>query len=79
MVFERDDMRVIVPLDPSEGVQYTKPIRDEYCDENVNNIYQITTKEEDWINPIAYGKLGWEHDNSCTSNSKAELENWQNR
>jgi len=77
MVFEKDDIRVIVPLDPLEGVCYTEPVWDEYCNADVENIYQIRVKEEDWINPTAEGKLGREQDNSCTSNSEEELENWQ--
>ena len=57
MVFEKDNMRVIVPLDPSKGVRYIEPIRDEYCVAYIENIYHITTKEEEWINPTADGKL----------------------
>ena len=32
MNFEGKGMRVIVPLDPSQGERYTKPVRDEYQD-----------------------------------------------
>ena len=39
MMFEKYDTRVISPLDPSRGVHYTEPICDEYCEENVDNIY----------------------------------------
>lgn len=39
MVFEKYDMRVFVPLDPSKGVRYTEPIRDEYCATDIDNIY----------------------------------------
>jgi len=35
MVFEKDDMRVIVPLDSSEGVRYIEHDQDEYCDADV--------------------------------------------
>ena len=41
MVFEQGDLRVIVPLDPLKGVRYTKPIRDEYCDADIDNIYEL--------------------------------------
>ena len=75
MVFEKDNMRVIFYLDPSEGVCYTNLVWVEYFDADVDNIYQITTKEEDWINLTAQGKLSWEHDSSCTFDSKEELEN----
>ena len=39
MVFENNDTRIIVPLDPTEGERYTKPVRDE---EDVDHIYNLT-------------------------------------
>ena len=44
MVFENNGTRVIVSLDPVEGARYTEPARDE---EEVDNIYKLTTKEKD--------------------------------
>lgn len=78
MVFEKYDIRVIFPLDPSEGVHYTELVHDEYYDADVNKIYQIIAKEEDSINPTVDGKLGCEQYSSCTSDFEEELENWQN-
>ena len=40
MVFENNDTRVIVPLDPTEGTRYIEPTRDE---EEVDHIYKFTT------------------------------------
>lgn len=79
MIFESNNMRVIVPLDPSEGVRYTQPVREEYNADDINNIYQITKNEEEWINTTADGKWTQGQDSSRTSYSKQELENWQNR
>ena len=46
MTFAGKGLRVIVPLDPSQGERYTEPIRDE--DQDVlDHIYNITAKEED--------------------------------
>ena len=39
MVFENNDTRVIVPLDPVEGERYTEPMCDE---EDVDHIYKLT-------------------------------------
>lgn len=39
----------------------------------------MKTKENDCVDPTIEGKLIWEHDSSCTSDSEEELENWQNR
>lgn len=41
MVFEKNDTRVVVPLDPSKGAQYTKPIDEEYDDEYIDHIYKL--------------------------------------
>ena len=54
MVFENEGTRVIVPLDPAEGEQYTEPVHEE---EDVDHIYKLTTRDEDWINPMADGVL----------------------
>ena len=39
MIFESNNMRVIVPLDPSEGARYTEPVREEYSTNDIDNIY----------------------------------------
>ena len=57
---------------------YIELLRDEYWKAYVDKIYQITYKEEDWINTTMEGKLSWEEDSSCTSDSEEELENLQN-
>jgi len=54
MIFEGNDLRVIVPLDPSQGERYTKPVREEY-DDAIDTIYNITAHQEDYINPTADG------------------------
>ena len=44
MNFEGKGLRVIIPLDPSQGERYIKPLRDE--DQDVlDHIYNITAKE----------------------------------
>ena len=44
MVFENNGTRVIVPLYPTEGKQYTEPVRNE---EDVDHIYKLTTWDKD--------------------------------
>jgi len=75
MIFEGNNMRVIIPLDESEGVRYTKPVREAYCTTDIDNIYQMTTNEHDWFNPTTKEKFTWEHNSSCTSDSEEKLEN----
>ena len=74
MVFESKGTRVIVPLDPAEGVRYTKPA---YEEEELDHIYKLTAQDEDWINPMDEGMLCWEKDNEYFSDSDEKLENWQ--
>ena len=45
MIFEGNNMRVIVPLDPLEGEICMKPVREEYYASYIKNIYQMTIKE----------------------------------
>ena len=78
MNFEGKGLRVIVPLDPSQGERYTEPVRDE--DQDVlDHIYNITMKEEDYVDSIAEGIMDWQCDNSGMKDSDDGLENWQNR
>ena len=78
MTFEGKGLRVIVPLDPSQGERYTEPVIDE--DQDVlDHIYNITAKEEDYVNPTTEGIMDWQCDNSCMTDSDEGLENWKNR
>ena len=78
MIFEKNSMHVVVPLDPAKGLRYTEPVRDYDSDKNMECIYKITTWEQDWVNPTADGQISWERESSCTSNSDEEIERWQN-
>lgn len=77
-VFDKNDTRVIAPLDPSKGARYKEPIHEECSDEDIDHIYKLTARDGDWINPNSYGRISWEKDNSCHSDSDKELENWKN-
>jgi hypothetical protein len=57
MTFEGDGPRVISPLDPNEGQRYTKPIREEDRAYELENIYKLTTGQQDYINPTTDGNL----------------------
>ena len=77
MTFEGKGLRVIIPLDPSQGERYTEPLRDE--DQDVlEHIYNITAKEEDYVDPSAEGIIDWQCNSSCMTDSDDGLENWQN-
>jgi len=79
IIFEKNSLRVVIPLDPSEGKRYTEPVRDNDYDGELDCIYQLTARDRDRVNPIADDRLSWDHDSSCTSDSDEEVERWQNR
>jgi hypothetical protein len=76
MKFEGDGLRFIAPMDPDEGRSYTESIREEYHSYDIDNIYKLTTRQQDYINPTTYGNLSWRSDSACSSDSKEALENW---
>jgi len=36
-------------------------------------------RDQDWVNLTADGRISWDLESSCTSESDEELEHWQNR
>jgi hypothetical protein len=57
MIFERDGLRVIAPLDLDEDQWYTEPIREENHAYALKNIYKLTARQQDYINPTSNGNL----------------------
>jgi hypothetical protein len=45
----------------------------------LENIYKLTTRQHDYINPTTYENLSWRSDNTCSSDSEESLENWHNQ
>jgi hypothetical protein len=78
MMFEGYVLRVIMPLDPDEGQRYIEPIKEEDRAYELENIYKLTTRQQDYINPMADGNLSWRSDNACSSDLEEALENWKN-
>jgi hypothetical protein len=74
MNFERDGLRVIAPLDLDEGHRYTKPIREEDYAYALENIYNLTAIQQDYINHTFDGNLSWGSDSTCSSDSEEALE-----
>jgi hypothetical protein len=70
MNFEKYGLRVITPLDPYEGQWYTEPIIEEDHAYALENIYNLTTRQQDYINPTAGGNLSWRSDNASSSDSE---------
>jgi hypothetical protein len=79
MKFEGDGLWVIAPLDPDEGHRYKEPISEEDHTYEIENIYKLTARQHDYINPTIDGNLSWRSDNACSSDLDEALENWQNK
>ena len=75
MIFAVGDIKVIVPLEPLEGKRYTESVREN----DMDNLYNITARMEDYVEPTMDGVLSWRIFSSCTSDSKSCLENLQQR
>jgi acyl carrier protein phosphodiesterase len=56
-----------------------EPVPDNVLEDYVNQLYRITAREEDYVNPTADGVLSWRSINSDMSDSVTEVENWQKR
>ena len=65
-----------MPLDPSMGPRYAKPIRSEEEARQIDDFYKMTATQDDYINPTVDGTLSLHYDSSCTSDLEEGLENW---
>ena len=77
--FEDSEIRVVALIDPIEGQRYVDPVHSECQGNYLDQLYNITSSKEDYINPTNYGKLSWKSVSSCPYDSSDALENWQKR
>ena len=45
MIFEKNSLHVVVPLDPAEGECYTEPVREDGSNDELDCIYKITMRD----------------------------------
>lgn len=76
MIFKKKSLRVVVPLDLAEGARYNELVRNDDSDDDLDCIYKITAREQDWVNMTADGRISWECESSCTLDSDEEVERW---
>ena len=50
-------MRVVSSIDPLEGQRYVEPIYNEGQGDYLDQIYNVTDMQEDYINPTVDGNL----------------------
>ena len=75
MTFEGHNIRIIVPLDPSMGPRYAKPICAEEEERDIDDFYKVTSSQDDYINPTTDGMFSWCYASSYTLDSDEGLEN----
>ena len=68
-------MSVVLPIDPLEGQRYVEPVYNEGRGDYLDQIYNVTAMQEDYINPIENGNLSWKSVDSYTYDSGEALEN----
>jgi len=73
MTFEKSP-HVIIPLDPTEGLCYTELVRDYESEDDIDCIYKIIARDQDWVNPTVDGWITWERESSYTLDSDEEIE-----
>ena len=79
MTFEGHKIKIIAPLYPYKGPRYTEPIYAEEEMKEADDLYKMTTVQNDYIDPTVNGTLSWCYASSYTSDSDQGMENWQNR
>lgn len=57
MSLDLDTMILVTPLDPCKGERCIEPIKEELEIEEIDNLYNITTRREDYANPTIDGEL----------------------
>jgi hypothetical protein len=75
MIFEVGYLNITIPVDPSKGQRYIEPTRGD----DIDNLYNMTTWMEDYVDPTTDGALSWQSVSSCASDSEASIEHWRQR
>jgi hypothetical protein len=75
MIFEVGELKVTAPLDAKEGRRYIEPTKGD----EIENLYNIIVRINDYVNPTTESALSWRSISSCTLESEAGMENWQQR
>ena len=73
--FEDSELRVVAPIGLLEGKRYVELVNGEVQGKYLDQLYNIMSSKEDYINPTADGKLSV---SSCMYDLGDALEKWQN-
>ena len=70
---------MVAPIDLLEGQRYVKQVNNEAQDGYLDHIYIITSVMENYVSPIADGKMNWRSISSYSMYLGEVLENWENQ
>ena len=76
LTFEDSYLWVVTPIDPLEVQRYVEKVNSEVQGGYLDNIYNIMSAMENYVNPMDEGNLSWRSISSYTSDSQESLENW---
>ena len=57
MFFQVGDACLVTLLDPSDGERYVEPVRGDFDAQDLDQLYNITKKREDTVDPTEDGTL----------------------
>ena len=69
---------IVSLIDTLEGHRYVDPIYHEGHGDYIDQIYNVTAMQEDYINPTTDGNLSQKSGSSCTFDLGEALEGWKN-
>ena len=74
--FEDYEIRVVAPIDHLEGDQYVEHVHSKGKYNYLDQLYNIMSLKEDYINPTTDGNLSWRSVSLCMFDSGDAMENW---
>jgi hypothetical protein len=72
MIFEVGDLNITTPFDPLEGKRYIESARGN----DIENLYNMTSRMEDYVDLTMDGTLSWRSISSCASDLEESIYNW---
>ena len=77
LTFEDSELRVVAPIDLLEGHRYVKQVNSERQGDYLDQIYNITSTRDDYVNTMTDINLSWRSVSYCTLDSGEALEKKQ--
>lgn len=79
MAFKLDIVRLVTLLDPHDRERDIEPVREDLETKDIDILYNVVAKREDYMNPTTDGELSWRSIYSYDTYSDEALNHWKNR